>query len=221
MARPWNSDIPYGYLRLERGGSRFLRRATSQVLDLGMDRVASQPVTDRGSETWQDAGYLPFATLTLYRRSLIGPVPPESRRVGVASPDFERLAEIDRQSFGPLWRSSPAGLRESYLATFRRVILCPAGSGPQGYAIVGCSGVTSYLQRIAVAPDYRGRGWGSRLTLAGIRWAARHGAASMLLNTTPANRAAAALYRSTGFHRIQGRMRVFVYPAASQSTRGG
>ena len=30
-ARPWNSDLPYGYLRLERGGKRFLRQASEHV----------------------------------------------------------------------------------------------------------------------------------------------------------------------------------------------
>ena len=76
------------------------------------------------------------------------------------------------------------------------------------------SGVTAYLQRIAVSPAHRGRGWGSRLILAAIRWAARHGAASILLNTPPANRPAAALYRSAGFHRLPDRLRVLRYPGA-------
>ena len=212
-ARPWNADLPYAYLRIERGGAGFLRSATGHVLTYGVDLVASPPLLDGAARTWESAGYLPFLDLHLYRRSLIGSIPPVQTDVQETRPDFEALEDIDRRSFGPLWRSTPTALQESYGATIRKAILVTrAGPRPEGFAIVGCSGVTAYLQRIAVSPSHRGRGWGSRLLLASVRWATRHGAASMLLNTPPANRAAAALYRSAGFHRLPDRLRILRYP---------
>ena len=214
-ARPWNSDLPYGYLRLERGGAGFLRAATGHVLGYSVELVASPPLLDSAAPAWVQAGFLPFLDLHLYRRSLIGAIPAGQDGVQQAPPDFEALAGIDRRSFGPLWRSDASGLRESYRATLQRAVLVTrAGEGPEGFAIVGASGVTAYLQRIAVSPAHRGRGWGSRLILAAIRWAARHGAASILLNTPPANRPAAALYRSAGFHRLPDRLRVLRYPGS-------
>lgn len=211
-ARPWNSDLPYGYLRLDRGGAGFLRVATGHVLACGVELVASPPLLDGAAEVWVRAGFLPFLDLHLYRRNLIGAIPPVQEGVQQAPPDFEALADIDRRSFGPLWRSTPTALHESYRATIRRTVLVTCtGRRPEGFAIVGSSGVTAYLQRIAVSPSHRGRGCGSRLILAAVRWAARHGAASMLLNTPPANQAAAALYRSAGFSRLPDRLRILRY----------
>ena len=213
-ARPWNSDLPYGYLRLERGGARFLRAATSHVLTYGVELVASHPLLDSTAGPWVEVGYLPFLDLHMYRRSLIGSIPPEQPGIQEAPPDFEVLAEVDQASFGPLWRNTPTALRESYRSTIlRAVLVTPAGTLPEGFAIVGCSGVTAYLQRVAVSPSHRRRGWGTRLTHAAIRWAARHGAAAMLLNTAPNNRAAATLYQSTGFRRLPDRLRVLRYPS--------
>ena len=212
-ARPWNADLPYGYLRLERGGAGFLRAATGHVLGYGVELVASPPLLDSAAPAWVQAGFFPFLNLHLYRRSLIGAIPPGRHGVRQEPPDFDALAEIDRRSFGPLWRSTASGLRESYRATLQRTVLVTrAGEDPEGFAIVGASGLTAYLQRIAVSPAHQGRGWGSRLIVGALRWAARHGAASILLNTPPANRAAAAFYRSAGFHRLPDRLRVLRYP---------
>ena len=208
-ARPWNSDLPYGYLRLDRGGAGFLRAATEHVLAYGVDLVASPPLLDGAAEAWVEAGFLPFLDLHLYRRSLIGAIPPVQEGVQQTSPDFDALAAIDRRSFGPLWRSTPSVLQDSYRATIQRAVLVTCtDQRPEGFAIVGVAGVTAYLQRIAVSPSHRGRGWGTRLILTAVRWAARHGAASMLLNTPPANQAATALYRSAGFNRLPDRLRV-------------
>lgn len=210
-ARPWNNDLPYGYLRLERGGKRFLRQASEHVLSYGVELVASPPLLGSATATWEQAGYSRFQDLHLYRRSLVGSVPHAQPDIRETAPDFQVLADLDKRSFDPLWRSTATGLRESYRATLRRTVLVTPGGHPDGFAIVGCSGVTAYLQRIAVSPSHRGRGWGSRLIFAAIRWAVHHGAASMLLNTPPANRGAAALYRSTGFRRLPDRLRVLRY----------
>lgn len=212
VARPWNSDLPYAYLALQRGGSRFLREASRHVLSYGVELVASPPLLESSIRPWAQAGYSPFLELHLYRRSLIGSLPPHQAGVQEVRPDFRLLAEVDRRSFRPLWRSSPAGLRESYRATLRGAVLVTSTAGiPEGFAIVGCSGISSYLQRIAVSPAHRGRGWGGRLMQAALRWAIRHGAASMLLNTPPTNEAAAGLYRSAGFTRLPDPARVLRY----------
>lgn len=211
-ARPWNSDLPFGYLSLDRGNSRFLLEATRYVLSHEVELVASPPLLDGAARRWEGVGYRPFLDLHLYRRSLIGAKPPRPNGVREVQPDYRVLAEIDRTSFRPLWRSNEAGLRASRRATVRGAVLVTrTGDLPEGFAIVGCSGLTSYLQRIAVSPQHRGNGWGRRLIQAAVGWAVRHGAASMLLNTPPANEAAAGMYRSAGFRRLPERLRVLRY----------
>ncbi|MCY4371265.1 MAG: GNAT family N-acetyltransferase [bacterium] len=211
-ARPWNSELPFGYLSLERGSSRFLLEATRHVESYGVELVASPPVLDGSARKWEQVGYRPFLDLHLYRRSLIGWTSPRPEGVQEIEPDYRVLAEVDRMSFRPLWRSTEAGLRASRRATSRGTVLVTGtGDLPEGFAIVGCSGVTSYLQRIAVSPSHRGRGRGRRLIHAALHWAVRHGSASMVLNTPPSNGAAAGLYRSAGFSRLPDRLRVLRY----------
>ena len=56
-----------------------------------------------------------------------------------------------------------------------------------------------HLFRIAVAPQWRGHGIGAQLLAGCIEDAMRRGAASVLIEVRPSNRAALALYRKFGF----------------------
>lgn len=142
----------------------------------------------------------------------MGGQPEEDPHVRELPADFDRLHPLDYSAFASLWRMDPTGLRESYRATTRSVILgVDDDDRLAGFAIVGVSGVTGYLQRIAVDPSVRRQGFGRRLVRASLRWAGRHGAAAMLLNTQPENDGSAALYRAEGFARVPGDLRVLKY----------
>ena len=139
-------------------------------------------------------------------------MPDLSPKITEISPDFEALQTIDRSAFNALWRMDAVGLRESFNATTRSVVLMSSNSDEMaGYAIVGLSGITGYLQRIAVDPAHQRQGHGQRLVRASLRWAGEHGAATMLLNTQPENTISADLYRSEGFARMPGALRVLKY----------
>ena len=211
--RPWNADLPYGYVRLIRGSSAFLRGAAEQVLGHGVELVASPPLAPNGSDaTWLKAGFEPFLHLHLYRRSLVGQQPDNEPLIEEAKADFDVLAPLDRLAFDPLWRMDLVGLRESYRSADRSTVLTAQSQNDiVGYAIVGVAGITGYLQRIAVHPSHGRQGHGRRLVRTAIRWAANHGAATMVLNTQPENSGSAALYRSEGFARIPGDLRVLKY----------
>lgn len=211
-ARSWNADVPYGYMRLIRGSSAFLRSAAHQILDYGVEVVASPPLGPGPDAAWVKAGFEPFLALHLYRRSLVGDLPGRPSEVETASPGFDRLHSIDRAAFDEVWRMEPGGLKESFRATPRSTVLvAPGPDDVSGYAIVGVAGITGYLQRIAVDPAAQGLGHGRRLVRGALRWAADHGAATMLLNTQPENEASARLYRDEGFVRIPGDLRVLGY----------
>ena len=120
-ARPWNDELPYGYVRLLRGNAGFLRNAGRHVLELGTELVASPPLAAGNDEPWRAAGFTPFLTLHLYRRSLVGDVPESDEEVRRIEPDFAMLHRLDRDAFDVTWRMDPLGLRESYKATSRSV----------------------------------------------------------------------------------------------------
>ena len=61
------------------------------------------------------------------------------------------------------------------------------------------------LNRVVVRPDARGHGVGASLVRAGLEWAAAVGARRMLLEVSPHNDPAVALYRSLGFKPVSAR----------------
>jgi ribosomal protein S18 acetylase RimI-like enzyme len=65
--------------------------------------------------------------------------------------------------------------------------------------VVGYGHAISYLQRVAVHPDWQGQGMGRSLIRAAARSAKRHGSRAMLLNTQFENEPAIALYESEGY----------------------
>ena len=65
--------------------------------------------------------------------------------------------------------------------------------------MVGYGHAISYLQRVAVHPDWQGQGMGRSLIRAAARGAKRAGSKALLLNTQSENSGATTLYESEGF----------------------
>ncbi|MGH2588772.1 MAG: GNAT family N-acetyltransferase [Dehalococcoidia bacterium] len=128
------------------------------------------------------------------------------------------------------WRplSVPADLRH-IPDTFARLWVATEPI-PEGEAIVGMAAVadasrtlgppvpeflattkpTARLHHVAVAPERWRQGIGRRLTLTAVDWARRQGYRAVILDTTPQQAAAVALYEATGFADA-GRSMVDVY----------
>lgn len=118
--------------------------------------------------------------------------------------DRASVLDLDRLAFDEFWRLEEPGLREALHAT--PAVRFRVGDSPEGgtaaYAITGRAGRRGYLQRIAVHPDARRRGWGSALVLDALRWLRRHDSGRALVNTQWTNESALALYESCGFRRL-------------------
>jgi ribosomal protein S18 acetylase RimI-like enzyme len=120
--------------------------------------------------------------------------------------DRASVLDLDRLAFDQFWRLEEHGLREALHATpavrFRVGEFDAPRSGAAAYAITGRAGRRGYLQRVAVHPDGRRRGWGSALVADALRWLRRHDARRALVNTQWTNDGALALYESCGFRRL-------------------
>jgi ribosomal protein S18 acetylase RimI-like enzyme len=68
-----------------------------------------------------------------------------------------------------------------------------------GYHITGVARHLGYLQRLAVHPDFHGRGIGTALVGDALSWCRRRGCDSVLVNTQEINERAHSLYRLLGF----------------------
>ena len=201
-ARPWNDANPDASLRLVRGGGSFLNACAEQLFGVGVPSVLSPPLPPTARGAWLDAGFTPALDLALMRLSLDDqPRCPDHLVVESTDMGREGLLEIDRAAFSTFWRFDANGLDEAIDATTSSNILIirNQNGGAAGFAVVGYGSAITYLQRVAVHPDWQGHGMGRSLVRAAARNARASSARVMLLNTQFDNEAAIDLYSAEGF----------------------
>jgi GNAT superfamily N-acetyltransferase len=122
--------------------------------------------------------------------------------------EHDRVLALDEAAFDASWQLGPIGLRDALDATPTRQLRASRGpggrddhTGPEltGYAITGKAGTDGYLQRIAVAPDAQGHGYGRALVDDALHFLWREGADRAYVNTQLDNDRARTLYESCGF----------------------
>ncbi len=145
---------------------------------------------------------------------------PESRTRGLLRPlrqdEIAGLIVLDRLAFPPLWRMSEAELWE--LCFTCRVQAAAVDGQLAGYAALSLHPTAdrqddnqAQLSRLAVHPDFQGRGIGRQLLSESIAYAHAQGCYRILLNTPESNPTAQHLYESLHFRRHGARVPVWVY----------
>lgn len=213
-ARPWNDAEPDASLRLLRGGRAFLHACSDRVMDCGAPSVLSPPLPGSSLRTWENVGYHKFLQLALMRLSLERKPPaPSHLVVETEAGDLTDLLAIDAAAFSQFWRFDRLGLEEALSATGRSsvIIIRDSNGKPTGFAIVGFGTAISYLQRVAVHPDWQGEGMGRSLVRVAARKAREAGARVMLLNTQIDNEPAMRLYESEGYVRLPDPLHLLRY----------
>jgi len=201
-ARPWNDAQPDASLRLVRGSGSFLDACSRQLLECGAPSVLSPPLPQGTRKTWEEIGYRPFLDLALMRMPIAdGTAAPDHLVVEADPISLEDLLAIDAAAFSPFWRFDKAGMREAMNATGRSSVLIirDADGGAAGFAIVGYGAAISYLQRVAVHPQWQGQRMGRSMVRVAARKARAAGARVMLLNTQIDNYAAIRMYETEGY----------------------
>ena len=118
--------------------------------------------------------------------------------------DLPELLQIERLCFGAdAW--SETLVRAELDAPARSVLVMRGDGALIGYASVTVAGDLADLQRIAVKPGQRKRGYGRRLLAEAMRTASIGGADRILLEVADDNDAARGLYRSAGFEHVDRR----------------
>jgi ribosomal protein S18 acetylase RimI-like enzyme len=201
VARPWNDEVTDAAVRLERGSNDFLRATARLLGPLGSGTVYSPALYPSATKVWTSAGFSLFHRLDVMELELsAGIASPEHPVMTSSDPDWSSLVSIDHDAFDAFWQMSAAGLLEAMRATPRAVVLeARLDDHLAGYALVGAQMTVSFLQRVAVHPEFAGRGVGAALVRASLAWALKRGTRSMVLNLRPENERARRLYEREGF----------------------
>ncbi len=199
-ARLWNDDGPEVAVRLDRGSSDFLRTVSEHFRSIGPGDIFSPALYPAATGVWGRAGFGHFSELVVMERLVGGVAQPEFAVEVSSDPDLSTLISVDRAAFDGFWRLSADGLLEAMRATPRSAVLqVRVDDQIAGYAVVGARLTVSYLQRIAVAPSFAGRGIGTSLIRRSLQWAGKAGAQTMVLNVKPDNDRARKRYEEEGF----------------------
>ena len=129
-----------------------------------------------------------------------GPAPARIRQAAIrraATADLPAALAVDHAAFEPMWWNSTAFLQQA-LAQFRFVVAEAAGV-VVGYSLSSLYPEEGHLARVAVRPDWQGRGIGAQLVRDALGFFWESGLERVLLNTQQDNARSQALYRRFGF----------------------
>ena len=171
-----------------------------------------------------ESGFAVADTLTLLERQVSERTPATpvaaARRAG-GSVRLRRLrpsmlreaAEIDRRSFSSPWANDASALADIMTATPYHRSRCVHLDGRMvAFSISGRADHSGYVQRLAVDPSARRRGFAHLLLDDALGWMQRRDVARAMVNTAAGNGPALALYESIGFERQPGELLILERP---------
>ncbi|MFW6193847.1 MAG: ribosomal protein S18-alanine N-acetyltransferase, partial [Gemmatimonadota bacterium] len=133
-------------------------------------------------------------------------------RLRTARPaDLPPMGRIERASFSLPW--SETAFRSVMRRDDARLIVADRGGEVAGYAAVWFAADEAELGDIAVDPDRRREGIGSRLVREVVAEARRRGVQQIFLQVRESNRGALRLYESAGFRRVGRRAGYYRSPS--------
>jgi len=112
--------------------------------------------------------------------------------------DFPALVALDEAAFGPLWCNVSQTFAHA-LANFSYFVVADLAGQTVGYLFSNRQENIGHLNRVAVHPDYQGRGIGARLLTEAIEFFRTEKVKVVTLNTQKDNAVSQHLYRHFGF----------------------
>lgn len=225
--RPLGSDSSCAFLAFtgSHGEAFSLPNATTvadwltTLRQWGYQRVRTNAVTSSASAVLLEAGFSVVQELTLLtishwtpplRHSTDGARPAKALHFGALRRGVRHdILHLDAQAFGAEWCLDDDLLDDALHATLRsQVFVLHHGVDLQGFVVVGVTGDTGYVQRLAVAEQHRNTGVGATLVGAAVDWAQRRGCTQTVVNTEVGNLPALHLYEKMGFRSLPNRLAV-------------
>ncbi len=178
-------------------------RCLDTLVRRGVDQAFTPALSPYEAEPFFQAGFEFHENLHLLARPLGDGVAKPRHRLRAGRPlDRRRVLAIDSRAFDQFWQFDKFSLKEARHATpSSRFRVALEGRTVVGYAVTGKAGRRGYLQRLAVDPDWAGRGIGTSLIHDCFRWLESRGGSMVMVNTQESNTRALALYERHGFAR--------------------
>ena len=187
-----------------------MRAYLETLLPPTLDRLCSQKVTSLiyiGNDRWltdpllRDWDFSIQNSVVTYSKEDLSIPTPGNQQVHVRpahSGDFSALVALDEAAFDPLWRYASQTFAHA-LENLPYFVVAELAGHPVGYLLGSLQGDRGHLIRIAVHPDYQGRGIGARLLTEAIEFFHMEKVKVVTLNTQKDNAVSQRLYRRFGF----------------------
>lgn len=191
---------PYLDLLLPQIGQLALKQSCSALVYIGHEAWLI--------EALQQFGFQPKAWIITFERFGYGR-PPNIQEPAVLRSahrnDLATLRALDALAFDHLWRK-PASYFRDALAAAGSFVVAEIEGQIVGYEWCEIYQQRGHLTRLAIHPDFQGRGIGAQLLQRAIRDATRRGVNLMTLNTQETNHRSRALYARFGFTQTEQRV---------------
>ncbi|CAB4641390.1 unannotated protein [freshwater metagenome] len=186
----------------------------------GYARVRTSALSPRPDSALREVGFAPVQDLMLMSMSHWTPpqfslapdiAPKKAVRWGnrISSSLRDDVLRLDARAFGDTWALDRDAFTDALRATKRSQVFVARHKGVlQGFAVVGATGGTGYLQRLAVDAHVHRAGVGSCLVAAAVQWSSRRGCRHTVVNTEINNQPAQHLYEKIGFVSLPNRLTV-------------
>jgi len=124
--------------------------------------------------------------------------------------DITSVVEVDRTAFEVIWQNSEQALRKA-LAQASVVTVAEMDGRIIGYQLSTANLIGGHLARLAIIPEFQGRGIGRVLLSDLIQQFSHNKIQSISVNTQSDNLASLSLYKKMGFHETGERFPVYEY----------